>query len=467
MSPPDDPVAAGGSASPASTRRSLLCAVAGSATLGLAGCSGQLQLGSSDEDDRPEVDDGGPDASYPEDVNMFQATLRRQGYYPDERVPRSVSKTWAFPTNVVGHTAAKSTPMPALDHERILFAGDSGWVDAYNPAGRKQWATLTDATDLGFHGSPTVVGDTAYIGGYDGAMYALSVATGDIEWKIEPATLNGTLAVGSSPAYHDGVLYFIVEYGSPSSGALWAIDPEAGEPIWHDDRMWGQPHPSPTIDRDAGKIFAGSNDGKVYCWEYPALEFAWSYQAGPEGGPTGREKAGGEFTLGAEIKGTVAAYDGRGYVGSWDDHVHCIDLETGEAVWTFDTGRSIMSNPAVHPESGVVYVGSDSGYVYALDAASGDVLWRENVHGRVIGALSLADGTIMAGSYDTHLYALDADTGERIWRVPNRGRVTSGARPVDGNIYYAERAVYSNYYDDDQETIMEEPGHAYCLVPDE
>ena len=65
MSPPDDPVAAGGGASPASTRRSLLRAVAGSATLGLAGCSGQLQLGSSDEDDRPEVDDGGPDASYP------------------------------------------------------------------------------------------------------------------------------------------------------------------------------------------------------------------------------------------------------------------------------------------------------------------------------------------------------------------------------------------------------------------
>ena len=105
--------------------------------------------------------------------------------------------------------------------------------------------------------------------------------------------------------------------------------------------------------------------------------------------------------------------------------------------------------------------------MYALDAEIGDQLWQEDVNGRVIGALTLADGVIMAGSYDSHLYALDADTGERIWRVPNRGRVTSGARPVDGNIYYAERAVYSNYYDDDQETIMEEPGHAYCLTPDE
>jgi len=39
--------------------------------------------------------------------------------------------------------------------------------------------------------------------------------------------------------------------------------------------------------------------------------------------------------------------------------------------------------------------------------------------------------------------------------------------PVDGRIYYAERAVFSNYYDDDEETVLEEPGHAYCLVADE
>jgi hypothetical protein len=30
-------------------------------------------------------------------------------------------------------------------------------------------------------------------------------------------------------------------------------------------------------------------------------------------------------------------------------------------------------------------------------------------------------------------------------------------------LYYAERAVFSNYYDDDAETVLEEPGHAYCL----
>ena len=29
--------------------------------------------------------------------------------------------------------------------------------------------------------------------------------------------------------------------------------------------------------------------------------------------------------------------------------------------------------------------------------------------------------------------------------------------------FSTKRGVFSNYYDDDEETILEEPGHAYCL----
>lgn len=447
------------------TRRGLLRALGGTAAVGLAGCTSDLELGSDGSPGDNLDADGEVPASYPEDVVMFQQNLRRQAYYPDETVPGSVTVNWASPHNFVGHTAAKSTPMPTLDGT-VLFAADSGRVEARAPSGRARWSTETDATELGFHGSPTVVGDTAYVGGYDGALYALDIRTGELLWKTTASQLGGTLAVGSSPAYHDGVLYFIVEYGNPSSGALWAIDPADGEPLWQDDRIWGQPHPSPTIDRDVGRICAGSNDGTVYCWEYPSLDFAWTYQTGPEGAPQGREKAGGQFRLGAEIKGTVAAYEGKGYVGSWDDRLHCIDLETGEGLWTFDTGGANMSNPAVDPARGVVYTGSDDGYVFALDSETGEEVWEANVNGRVIGALTTTGETVLAGSYDSHLYALDAESGQRRWRVENRGRVTSGAVPHDGRIYYAERAVFSNYYSDFEETVLEEPGHAYCLVED-
>jgi hypothetical protein len=65
------------------------------------------------------------------------------------------------------------------------------------------------------------------------------------------------------------------------------------------------------------------------------------------------------------------------------------------------------------------------------------------------------------------LYALEKDTGEVRWTVAGNGHATSEPVPHDGRIYYAERAEVSGHWDDDEETVVEAPGHAYCLVPDE
>ena len=446
------------------TRRRLLQAAGVAATAGLAGCAefgGEPSPQETIDCDPVEPASSVSEyATHPdEDVSLFGRGLRRLYYYPDEQVPESVEVNWSTPMNYVGHTAAKASPVPTSAGDTIVFAADTGRIDAYCRDGQKKWSTQTGATELGFHGSAAIVGDTAYIGGYDGDVYALDIDDGEIVWHTPSSDLDGTLAVGSSPAYYEGSLYVIVEYGSPSSGALWELDAETGEPLWSDQRMWGQPHPSPTIDLDLGRIVAGSNDGVVYCWEFPSMEFLWEFQADADG----EEREGGAFRAGAEIKGTVAAHDGRGYFGSWDNNVYCLDLEDGSEEWAVDTGGSNMSNPAVDPEQDIVYAGGDSGIVRALDAHSGEELWTTDVNGRVIGALTATAGKVLVGSYDSHLYALDRETGDRCWRVENRGRVTSAAVPVDGRVYYAERGVFSNYYDDDEETVLEEPGHAYCL----
>ncbi|MFC4438437.1 MULTISPECIES: outer membrane protein assembly factor BamB family protein [Natrialbaceae] len=455
-------------------RRTFLRAAGVAAATGLAGCT--LWEPTDDEsgpDRTSDSSDGVADTvseyvTHPDDdVTMFRRGLRRLGYFPDEVVPDAVSVNWSFPINNVGHAAAKSSPLPTPDGETIVIAGDTGWVHAVEPSGELRWATRTGATDLGFHGSPAIVDGTAYVGGYDGDMYALDVETGDIVWRTRSGDLENTLAIGSSPVYYDGTLYVIAEYGSPSSGALWTLDAETGDPTWSDDRIWGQAHPSPTVDLETGRICAGSNDGAVYCWKFPSLEFAWEFQTGGEDGPDGESKADGEFNLGAEIKGTIAAHDGYGYFGSWDEHFYCLDLEDGGEEWAFETDGRIMANPALDPEENVVYTGSNDDHVYALDCDSGEELWSTDVNGSIIGALTATAETILVGSYDSHLYALDKETGERRWRVENRGHVTSAPVLHDGRIYYAERGVFSNYWDDDEETILEAPGHAYCLVEDE
>ncbi|OVE84176.1 PQQ-binding-like beta-propeller repeat protein [Natronolimnobius baerhuensis] len=455
------------------TRRRVLATVG---AVGLIGIGGHTAVSARSPPDCTRVLENVADTDVPQatpqpvddDISMFRRGLRRYGYYPDETVPDEVRVDWSFPVNRIGHTAAKSTPRPTPDGETVLIASDTGAIHAVTPEGERLWTLETGAgNSLGFHGTPAIVGETAYIGGYDGACYAVDIPTGELLWRTSAREFGGSIAIGSSPAYIDGTLYLLAEYSNPASGALWELDAETGATTWSDDDIWGMPHPSPAINCEAGRLVSGSNDGVVYCWEFPSLERAWTFQAGGEDGPDGDEMAGGQFHLGAEIKGTTPVYDGAAFVGSWDGNFYRLDLEDGTEEWAFDTGRVIMSNPAVDPEEGVVYVGGDDNHVYALEAETGEELWSANVGGSVIGSLTATAETILVGSYDSHLYALEKATGERRWRVENRGHVTSGAIPRNGQIYYAERGVFSNYYDDDAETVFEEPGHAYCLVADE
>lgn len=452
------------------SRRRLLCTAGTAGTVGLAGCVGRQYR--SQPDCSPIASAADADGYVPlpadDEISMFRRGLRRYGYYPEETVPDAVRVDWSFPTNGIGHTAAKSTPRPTPDGETILIASDTGQIDAVTPTGDRLWRIDTGASrSLGFHGTPAIVDGTAYIGGYDGDCYAIDIASGDVIWRTSAREFGNAIAIGSSPAYIDGNLYLLTEHKNPASGTLWEIDAATGNPTWSDDRIWGMPHPSPAIDCRAGRLVTGSNDGMVYCWEFPSLEFAWSFQAGGEGGPDGKSMADGRFNLGAQIKGTIPVYDGAAFVGSWDGRFYRLDLEDGSEEWSVQTDNIVMSNPAIDPDEGVVYVGSDDRRVYALDTDTGDELWATNVGGRVIGSITATADTILVGTYDTHLYALDRETGERRWRVENRGHVTSGAIPRDGRIYYAERGVFSNYYDEDEETVLEERGHAYCLVPDE
>ncbi|WP_230198536.1 outer membrane protein assembly factor BamB family protein [Halopiger goleimassiliensis] len=452
-------------------RRELLSIAGTVGAVGLVGGSGRAYRRDPDctaISEALDSSDGYAPLPPDDDVSMFRRGLRRYGYYPDVTVPDSVTVDWSIPVNRIGHTAAKSTPRPTPDGETILIAGDDGRVHAVTPTGDRLWELETAAgTSLGFHGTPAIVGDTAYIGGYDGALYAIDVPNGELHWRTSPHQFGGAIAIGSSPAYHDGTLYLLAEYSNPASGALWAVNAATGDPVWSDDRLWGMPHPSPAIDCETGRLVSGSNDGVVYCWEYPSLELAWSFQADVENGHQSDAEADGPFSLGAQIKGTIPTYDGAAFVGSWDGHFYRLDLEDGTEEWSFDIGEIVMSNPAIDPDEGVVYVGSDDRHVYALDADTGEELWSTSVYGHVIGSLTATAETILVGSYDSHLYALDRETGDRRWRVENRGHVTSGAIPHDGRIYYAERGVLTGYYDDDQETTLEEPGRAYCLVADD
>jgi len=442
---------------PTVTRRQLLQTGGATALAGLAGCLGSSnRVGSYDvSQDSFDPERVRPNETYPggDGITMFRRGLRRLGYYPDETVPDAVTVDWRRPVNRIGHNAAKASPLVTPDGETVLIPADTGVMHAVTPDGDEQWTTQTPATEQGFHATPVVVDGVAYLGAYDGAnggqdgaVYAFDTETGEILWRTE---IGGSVAVGSSAGYWNGYLYVVAEHRYPEQiGELVVFDAESGNILFRDDRIDGMPHPTVAINPEHERLLTGSNDGLVYCWEFPSLEFQWSFETG------------------AEVKGPIATYDGSALVGSWDQQFYRLGLEDGREEWSFDTDGVVMSAPAVDPENDIVYFGSDDWHIYALDAETGDEQWATNVYGRVMGALSVTANTVLAGTTAAEICALDRESGDRRWFIENEGQTTSAPVPHDGRIYYAERAVVSGYWDENQDVTVETPGHAYSLLPE-
>ncbi len=403
------------------TRRRFLRTTAGAAAASAAGLAGCTRIVSGPND--PVPIEGSVDATA---TTQFRGGPRRRGDRTDLAVPDSATVDWALDAvNTGDHTAAKASPLSLPDGD-VLIPGDDGTLRRVAPDGAVRWTAETEPAARGIHGTPAVANGVAYVGAYDGALYAFDLDTGRRYWRRRLAD-----AIGSSPAYHDGRVFVAVEYYDPS-GALYAVDAVTGEVLWDDQRPTDHPHSTPAIDRETGRIVVGANDGRLYAWTYPDLEFAWSFETG------------------AAIKGPVAVTDRRAVVGSWDRRVYAVELTDGTEAWRFGTDDMVMSGPAV--ADGTVYVGSHDSRLYALAAATGEREWAFDTGGRIIGCPTATAGSVLVGSQDRRLYAVDRAGGEERWSVGAAGQVTATPLPTGDAVYVACRASAPYLRDDDGPT---------------
>lgn len=393
------------------SRRGFLGALGAGAIGATAGCAVEPPSART----APRIDaDGLPPATFAE--TQFRGGLGRRGVFADATVPETPAVEWTVRNvNAGDHTAAKASPVATPDGD-VVVPGDTGEVRRVTPGGEVVWTAAVEETKRGIHGTPVIANGAVYVGAYDGALYAFGLDTGDRFFRRKLGD-----AIGSSPGYHDGTVYIAVEYYDPS-GAMFGVDAATGAITWEDDRPTDHPHSTCAIDRDAGRLVVGSNDGNLYAWTYPDLEFVWSFQ-------TGRE-----------IKGPVATYDGSAFFGSWDRNVYRVDLADGSEEWAFETGGLVMSGPAVEGATDTVYVGSHDSNLYALDVETGAERWRFDTGGRITSCPTVTAGHVLVGSYDANCYAVEKATGREAWRVRGVGEVTGTPLVLDGAVYFTDRA---------------------------
>jgi len=360
-------------------------------------------------------------------LDGWRAGPQRMGDRPCVDVPEEVELDFRLPgVNKGDHTAAKASAVPV--NGSWVVPGDTGSLHRISSAGTVLWSASTHPSGFGIHGTPAIDDGSAYVGAYDGALYAFDLDSGDLQWRT---VLGGS--IGSSPVVVGDRVFVSVETREPS-GLVSVVNASTGEEVFRDERVTNHPHSSIAVSEDADRYVVGDNDGILYAWNLSTNAFAWSFE-----------------TDGA-MKGPIAVHDGAAFFGSWDDRVYRVDLADGSKTWSFETGANVMGGVGIDPRSGVVFAPSFDDNLYALDAADGALHWRSPLGGSVLSSPTIADGLVLVGSYDEHLYALDATDGSRVWSYQAQGAVTSSPAVAEDRVAFSERAD-------------ERPGRLYVLEP--
>lgn len=389
---------------------------------------------------------------------------------------------WEYTTN--GDVSAT----PAVVGGAVYFPDWGGYLHKVNAkTGEKIWSQrVSDYTGIESslsRTSPTVVGDTLYIGDATTAiLMAVDTTTGELEWTRQLDSHSEAILT-QAPVVHDGVVYQGVSSTESEAAAdpdypcctfrasANAVDAKTGEVLWSEF----------TVPDNGGEP-GGYSGGAI--WGTPAID--------PDTETiyftTGQNYQVPQSVIDCESEGKEPheCYADDNHI----DSVLALDMSTGETKWSsgarlFDAWNAscvpglppnncpISEGPdydfgegshlfTIHQdgvERRVIGAGQKSGEYWLLDAETGDVVWSAApAPGGKIGGImwgtaydgeriylneanfdkktyTMADGTTTSGS---SFAALDPATGEILWQIADPGDgITWGALTAANGVLYA------------------------------
>ena len=311
----------------------------------------------------------------------------------------------------MGTTAAAASLWPYLGAQgRLPVAGPSDWsrfaYDLHNTRFNSREATL-DAGNVGrlqpkwsheigapIQTSPTVVGDTLFIGAWDGKYHALDAETGEPKWSydagVTPESRWQLRTMKSTAQYDRGRIYF----GS-GEGDLNCVDAATGEAVWKTRMDPGlRITSSPNIY--GNRLFVGTSGGnaQIVCVDAETGAIRWKFKIVPD-----REGGGGsawtspavdeEYNIVYTVTGNPRSFNPPGPL-LFSDSILANDLETGELLWHYQVRASDPFNMdfSCHPmifealspgkrgaRRQCVGAGNKSAF-FTWDRYTGELLWR-------------------------------------------------------------------------------------------
>ncbi|SDR15817.1 outer membrane protein assembly factor BamB family protein [Natronobacterium texcoconense] len=368
-----------------------------------AGCLSRAddEPGSIEDRDYSGYDDG--TVAWPEEG--FDAA--NTGYNPDAELLESDLESTKITTDGSGIRTDLGGSGVAVVEDRVYFGTGGGNVVCYGVDGKRRWSYEADP-GAGVRTAPTVTRDVVYVssenGSYaldaedgdelwtsdagirwgssvvaDGRLYALSgrdggaldLETGELDWSAE-TWARGAYAVA------DGILYAV---GSIEGGEIAAF--EDGEELWSRSDV-GEFYAPPAVADDV--VLACTKPGELYALDRDTGETVWVYE---------RPHYATASTTPAVAHGQVYLPPGN------SDWTRCLDLESGDELWTIRTSLYLSQPTAV---ADGVYFGTPNEGTFAVEP----------------------DGTIRWHDEDLRLSVPISAVGERLYAVPSVGPFGSG-----------------------------------------
>jgi polyvinyl alcohol dehydrogenase (cytochrome) len=273
--------------------------------------------------------------------------------------------------------------------------------------------------------SPTVIGDTLFVGAWDGHYHALDTETGEPKWKFDAG-------IKAEPRWNLRDLRSSAEY-------------------------------------DRGKIYFGTGEGELNCVDVATGKGLWKTKVDPD-----------PNTI---MSSSPTVYGNRVFVGTSGDHaqIACLDTESGAVRWRFyivpdrrTGGGSVWTSAAVDEEQNIVYnvTGNPRSFtppgpllytdsIIANDLETGELLWHYQVramdpwdldfscHPMIFDAVSPgmrgARRHCVGAGNKTAFYTWDRYTGELLWRAMLTPWATQGGPWLNGTaVAYNKVYLLSN-----------------------
>jgi outer membrane protein assembly factor BamB len=304
---------------------------------------------------------------------------------------------------------------PVTDGERVIAWFGSAGVAAYDFAGKKLWQRDLGKQDhdWGYGGSPLLHEDLVVIQFGPGSrnfLIALNKKTGQTVWQfdyevVEPAERTDGFAGQKGRYMGSFTAPILIEANGRAEliaslpGRVVALDPKTGKELWTCRGLNPLVYASP-LHGDGIVVAMGGFTGT-----------AIAVKAGGSGDVTDTHRLWEKRRTKSRL-GSGVIHQGHIYILNSDGIAECLDLKTGEAVWSERVkgeGAKSTSWSSLVLVGDILYVPNQSGEVALLRASPTFELIRMNPIGEELtnASLAVSNGELFLRTHD-HLWCIGA-----------------------------------------------------------